>query len=233
MFDSSLQGYQSSPKVRWLVGLYNSSLTPLTSQYQHEGLDRESIQVRYNWKLQAISSLSVSDDEEKSKSAEKATNPDNNQPEVVQKKKVNKRTDGHEGARKYLIKGAVVKLIESQGNDPFDYEQKFPEDKQYEELGPAARVWRAYLEGCAAFDIEMVEGWRMEGWIGCFSRFFVDEQSGWSFLCAHGHYVRRASPVPKKLLVRTFREAERESVKQSAVGTDARLILVVLRVIQP
>ncbi|PBK69542.1 hypothetical protein ARMSODRAFT_886478, partial [Armillaria solidipes] len=46
------------------------------------------------------------------------------------------------------------------GNDPFDYEQKFPEDKQYEELGPAARVWRAYLEECAAFDNEMVEGWR-------------------------------------------------------------------------
>ncbi|KAK0436714.1 hypothetical protein EV421DRAFT_1715726, partial [Armillaria borealis] len=46
------------------------------------------------------------------------------------------------------------------GNDPFDYEQKFPEDKQYEELGPTARVWRTYLEECAAFDIEMVERWR-------------------------------------------------------------------------
>ncbi|KAK0455580.1 uncharacterized protein EV420DRAFT_1336496, partial [Desarmillaria tabescens] len=46
------------------------------------------------------------------------------------------------------------------GNDPFDYEQKFPEDKQYEELGPTARVWRTYLEECAPFDSEMVEGWR-------------------------------------------------------------------------
>ncbi len=70
--------------------------------------------------------------------------------------------------REYLIKGvclikifcSFVKLIESQGNDPFDYEQKFPEDKRYEELGPAARVWRTYLEECAAFDVEMVEGWR-------------------------------------------------------------------------
>ncbi len=26
--------------------------------------------------------------------------------------------------------------------------------------GSAARVWRTYLEECAAFDIEMVEGWR-------------------------------------------------------------------------
>ncbi|SJL16703.1 uncharacterized protein ARMOST_20232 [Armillaria ostoyae] len=46
------------------------------------------------------------------------------------------------------------------GNDPLDYEQRFPEDKQYEELGPLARVWRTYLEECGAFDIEMLEGWR-------------------------------------------------------------------------
>ncbi len=46
------------------------------------------------------------------------------------------------------------------GSDPFDYEQKFPEDKQQEEMGPTARVWRTYLEECAPFDIEMVEGWR-------------------------------------------------------------------------
>ncbi|SJL16732.1 uncharacterized protein ARMOST_20261 [Armillaria ostoyae] len=45
-------------------------------------------------------------------------------------------------------------------NDPFDYEQRFPEDKQYEELGPLARVWRTYLEECGAFDIELLEGWR-------------------------------------------------------------------------
>ncbi len=46
------------------------------------------------------------------------------------------------------------------GSDPFDYEQKFPEDKRHEEMGPTARVWRTYLEECAPFDIEMVEGWR-------------------------------------------------------------------------
>ncbi|KAK0431270.1 hypothetical protein EV421DRAFT_1743257 [Armillaria borealis] len=46
------------------------------------------------------------------------------------------------------------------GNDPFDYEQRFPEDKRYEELGPLARVWRTYLEECGAFDIELLEGWR-------------------------------------------------------------------------
>ncbi|PBK69507.1 hypothetical protein ARMSODRAFT_867620, partial [Armillaria solidipes] len=41
-----------------------------------------------------------------------------------------------------------------------DYEQRFPEDKRYEELGPFARVWRTYLEECGTFDIEMLEGWR-------------------------------------------------------------------------
>ncbi|SJL04172.1 uncharacterized protein ARMOST_07532 [Armillaria ostoyae] len=46
------------------------------------------------------------------------------------------------------------------GTDPFDYEQKFPEDKRHEELGPMARVWRTYLEECTQFDLEMVEGWR-------------------------------------------------------------------------
>ncbi|KAK0498074.1 hypothetical protein EDD18DRAFT_1071671, partial [Armillaria luteobubalina] len=50
--------------------------------------------------------------------------------------------------------------MKSLGNDPFDYEQKFPEDKQGDELGPAARVWRTCLEECAASDGEMVEGWR-------------------------------------------------------------------------
>ncbi|PBK80761.1 hypothetical protein ARMGADRAFT_1171687, partial [Armillaria gallica] len=45
-------------------------------------------------------------------------------------------------------------------NDPFDYEQRFPEDKRYEELSPLARVWRTYLEECGVFDIEMLEGWR-------------------------------------------------------------------------
>ncbi|SJL01202.1 uncharacterized protein ARMOST_04520 [Armillaria ostoyae] len=51
-------------------------------------------------------------------------------------------------------------LMKSLGNDPFDYEKKFAEDKQYDELGSAARVWRIYLEECAASNGEMVEGWR-------------------------------------------------------------------------
>ncbi|PBK99375.1 hypothetical protein ARMGADRAFT_875827, partial [Armillaria gallica] len=41
-----------------------------------------------------------------------------------------------------------------------DYEQKFPEDKRHEEMGPMARVWRTLLEECGPFDLEMAEGWR-------------------------------------------------------------------------
>ncbi|KAK0496592.1 hypothetical protein EDD18DRAFT_1074216, partial [Armillaria luteobubalina] len=60
------------------------------------------------------------------------------------------------------------------GNDQFNYEEKFPEDKEHEELGPTARVWRTYLEECAAYDIERVEGWRdgldvLLGFAGLFS----------------------------------------------------------------
>ncbi|KAK0455559.1 uncharacterized protein EV420DRAFT_577435 [Desarmillaria tabescens] len=65
------------------------------------------------------------------------------------RRKSRRRTMGMERSE-YIVRG----------NDPFDYEQKFPEDKQHEELGPTARVWRTYLEECLPFDSEMVEGWR-------------------------------------------------------------------------
>ncbi|KAK0476189.1 hypothetical protein IW261DRAFT_1643641 [Armillaria novae-zelandiae] len=62
--------------------------------------------------------------------------------------------------KSWAVKAWTRFYCESKGNDPFDYEQKLPEDKQYEELGPAARVWRTYLEECGLFDHEMVEGWK-------------------------------------------------------------------------
>ena len=58
------------------------------------------------------------------------------------------------------LQGLATHLITSAGNDPFNYEEKFPDDKEHEEFGPLARVWRTYLEECAAYDIERVEGWR-------------------------------------------------------------------------
>ncbi len=56
--------------------------------------------------------------------------------------------------------GLAIHLITSEGNDPFNYEEKFPDDKEHEEFGPTARVWRTYLEECLAYDMERVEGWR-------------------------------------------------------------------------
>ncbi len=60
----------------------------------------------------------------------------------------------------WLVVVLTAYLNECTGNDPFDYEQRFPEDKRNEELGPFARVWRTYLEECIRFDAEMAEGWR-------------------------------------------------------------------------
>ncbi|KAK0433008.1 hypothetical protein EV421DRAFT_1998274 [Armillaria borealis] len=43
------------------------------------------------------------------------------------------------------------------GNDPLDYEGKYPEDATYEETAPNARVWKAHSDQSAIFDADMVE----------------------------------------------------------------------------
>ncbi|KAF8906135.1 hypothetical protein CPB85DRAFT_1224238, partial [Mucidula mucida] len=45
-------------------------------------------------------------------------------------------------------------------NDPFDYEQKYAPDEEYEEMSPKARVYRVYVDESTKFDREMVNGWR-------------------------------------------------------------------------
>ncbi|KAK0493132.1 hypothetical protein EDD18DRAFT_1289637 [Armillaria luteobubalina] len=42
------------------------------------------------------------------------------------------------------------------GNDPFNYEEKYPEDKIYEETAPNARVWRTYVDESKIHDARMV-----------------------------------------------------------------------------
>ncbi|KAK0227807.1 hypothetical protein IW262DRAFT_1347315, partial [Armillaria fumosa] len=44
-----------------------------------------------------------------------------------------------------------------QGNDTYDYEQKYPEDAPYEEAAPAARVWKTYEDESRRHDANMVE----------------------------------------------------------------------------
>ncbi|PBK78431.1 hypothetical protein ARMSODRAFT_947339 [Armillaria solidipes] len=43
------------------------------------------------------------------------------------------------------------------GNDPFNYEEKYPEDAYCEEMGPNARVFRTYIDERAIHDTSMVE----------------------------------------------------------------------------
>ena len=38
----------------------------------------------------------------------------------------------------------------------FDFEEKYPEDPINQEMGPNARVWRAFLDECEVFDADMV-----------------------------------------------------------------------------
>ncbi|KAK0470861.1 hypothetical protein IW261DRAFT_1315030, partial [Armillaria novae-zelandiae] len=41
------------------------------------------------------------------------------------------------------------------GNDPLNYEEKYPEDKVYEETGPNARVWKTYVDESKNHDARM------------------------------------------------------------------------------
>ncbi|KAF8887417.1 hypothetical protein CPB85DRAFT_292067 [Mucidula mucida] len=65
-------------------------------------------------------------------------------------RKKSKRRLGLKGLRPRVEKGI----------DPYDYEQKFPEDEKFKEMGPMARVWKTFLEEYSKFDSDMVEDWR-------------------------------------------------------------------------
>ncbi|KAK0211174.1 hypothetical protein DFS33DRAFT_1379142 [Desarmillaria ectypa] len=43
------------------------------------------------------------------------------------------------------------------GNDPSNYEDRFPEDPMYAETTPNARVWRTYQEESVIHDVNMIE----------------------------------------------------------------------------
>ncbi|PBK99383.1 hypothetical protein ARMGADRAFT_500737 [Armillaria gallica] len=108
------------------------------------------------------SHLSTSDDSEDDdhfRASRVDSQPDGRQqPEVENPTSYSRRRRRRKSRRKTM--GIHRPEYAVRGSDPFDYEQKFPEDKKYEEMGPMARVWRTYLEECGPFDLEMVEGWR-------------------------------------------------------------------------
>lgn len=46
-----------------------------------------------------------------------------------------------------------------QNSDPYDYEQRFPEDAYGAEMKSNARVWRTYIQEAFKFDAELTTGW--------------------------------------------------------------------------
>ncbi|SJL03734.1 uncharacterized protein ARMOST_07091 [Armillaria ostoyae] len=85
---------------------------------------------------------------------------DNNQPQQSEAENLTSYSRRRRRKSKRKTMGIHRPEYVVRGSDPFDYEQKFPEDKRHKEMGPMARVWRTYLEECGPFDLEMVEGWR-------------------------------------------------------------------------
>ncbi|SJL03775.1 uncharacterized protein ARMOST_07132 [Armillaria ostoyae] len=99
-----------------------------------------------------------SEDDDHSRASRVDSQPDDGQQPEVQNSTSYSRRRQRKSRRKTM--GIHCPEYVVRGSDPFDYEQKFPEDKRYEEMGPTARVWRTFLEECGPFDLEMVEGWR-------------------------------------------------------------------------
>lgn len=50
--------------------------------------------------------------------------------------------------------------FQASAGNPYDYEQKYEEDRYGEEFGPNARVWRVFLDEGRAYDTTIVKGWR-------------------------------------------------------------------------
>ncbi|TFK97991.1 hypothetical protein BDV98DRAFT_513153, partial [Pterulicium gracile] len=44
--------------------------------------------------------------------------------------------------------------------NPFDYEEKYPEDAWGKEFDDDARVWKVYMDEAELFDVELTEGWK-------------------------------------------------------------------------
>ncbi|KAK0238881.1 hypothetical protein EDD85DRAFT_1022338 [Armillaria nabsnona] len=99
-----------------------------------------------------------SEDDDHSRASRVDSQPDDGQQPEVQNSTSYSRRRRRKSRRKTM--GIHRPEYVVRGSDPFDYEQKFPEDKRHEEMGPMARVWRTYLEECGPLDLEMVEGWR-------------------------------------------------------------------------
>ncbi|PBK78479.1 hypothetical protein ARMSODRAFT_42546 [Armillaria solidipes] len=64
--------------------------------------------------------------------------------------------DPAKSSKRFGLKGSAP-FRPPKGNDPFNYEEKYPEDAYGEEMGANARVFRTYLDERAIYDANMVE----------------------------------------------------------------------------
>ncbi|PBK78433.1 hypothetical protein ARMSODRAFT_1011012 [Armillaria solidipes] len=64
--------------------------------------------------------------------------------------------DPAKSRKRFGLKGSAP-YRPPKGNDPFNYEEKYPEDAYCEELGSLARVFRTYIDERAIYDANMVE----------------------------------------------------------------------------
>ncbi|KAF9023903.1 hypothetical protein BDZ89DRAFT_1069568 [Hymenopellis radicata] len=56
--------------------------------------------------------------------------------------------------------GISAPSYKGNANDPFDYEQKYPPDEEFEEMSPKARAFKVYVDESVKMDFELVNGWR-------------------------------------------------------------------------
>ncbi len=64
----------------------------------------------------------------------------------------------HKGRCSLLLLQVLLKLCRA-GNDPFNYEHKYPEDDPYKELADNSRFWKICVDEAAKIDAGKVADW--------------------------------------------------------------------------
>ncbi|KAF8908448.1 hypothetical protein CPB85DRAFT_1436070 [Mucidula mucida] len=89
-----------------------------------------------------------------SKSSAESTLPTNLPPDApIQSDHEANRKPTNTGSAPSYVPGYVM-------NNRYDYEQKYPPDKQYEEMSPTSRLWKTYEDEAGKYNLERVADWR-------------------------------------------------------------------------
>ncbi|KAK0470855.1 hypothetical protein IW261DRAFT_1672355, partial [Armillaria novae-zelandiae] len=125
----------------------------VSSRHSSEGTP--NVQDRLEGSSQNNSSKLPHVDEEKPKEMEtgkESANPDGVGVEGLLSPGIQEEAgvEGDRGAEKFRADAGL-----KTGNDPYNYEEKYPEDKIYEETAPNVRVWRTYVDESKNHDARM------------------------------------------------------------------------------